>query len=243
METNPIFNIKRFTGLFGVGLNRRKIHFLSVLYWFSVILYLIQFLVTNGARDESGKSEFFFGRIFQFGYVVLLSILSLRGITNREKIAVWTLIPASAFEKYLCRFIINIVFGSIIYFAAIWIIQLVLNGTPDYTVLKQILTTAQFAPSIPSWLCYTLSLFYLLFVPIVISLDFGYTTNTHLMIPMTAWLLAMMYLSFPSTSALSTQEAQQSTNLILTVFVAFCSFCAFLYGLLNTLIKSYRSGK
>ena len=246
MKTSSIFNLKRFCGLFGSGFNRKRGSFVTVLIWFSAAMYSLQFLLQTVNQMDPQKAETVLTRIYLLGYIITLTILSLKGYSNKEKAAAWTLLPASAFEKFLFRFIRIFVFGSIVYFTVIWAVDQLINPNNNHIGIKEVLAIIPPAPYLPLWLDYIFFFFYCTMVPMIGLLEFltPYTSfntpNRQWVIPWCVCLIAQLTLQLPS---IYVNSEVKSAGFVVVIIMAAFSFGCFMITLLSSLIESCKGNR
>ena len=179
MKRNNIFNMERFLGLIGTGINRRK-----DTYAYSIIVvmsfFLFMALITELAkRLEFDTARVVVTRVYQFAYIAFLSIPLFRLTSNKERFIQWNLLPASAFEKYIFITVLSFLWRTIVFFFAIYAIDcLIWIETPyDQTMgLSQCLLRMSdffmldyFPGNVPLWLYYLMVFFFFTALPILIG--------------------------------------------------------------------------
>ena len=177
MESNAIFNIKRFSGLFRTGIYRIKVSSQAILgfscAFFSLIL--LAALLLNDV-DKDNIRLFLIG-LYQLGYIATLTFAAFRHQFNREKQIIWYMLPASAFEKRLFQALRVLVWNSIlfivIYFCIDHILWYYIYHEPDinnyYVGLKELFSFGAAIKGVPAWMNYTISFFFMAFWPIISS--------------------------------------------------------------------------
>ena len=184
MKRNNIFNMERFLGLIGTGINRRK-----DTYAYSIIVvmffFLFMALITELAkRLEFDTARVVVTRVYQFAYIAFLSIPVFRLTSNKERFIQWNLLPASAFEKYIFMTVLSFVWRTIVFFFAIYAIDcMIWIETPyDQTMgmsqcrlkMSDFFLLEYFPGNVPLWLYYLMVFFFFTALPILI----GSNSNT-----------------------------------------------------------------
>ncbi len=243
METSSIFNWKRFAGLFGSGFNRKRGSFLRIFIWITLTMYALDFLLETVGKLEPELSNTVLSRLYQAGYIIALTILSLKGYANKEKVIAWVLLPASAFEKTLYRYIRTFVFGSIVYFAVVWVLDYIIGSDSEHLTFLDIIAIIPPTPTMPLWLNYTVFFLYCMLVPMIANLQFlDPFTNfisdyRQLVVPWCVLFIFQLTLNYPTASTYT--EVERAGYIVVEVMAAF-SFGVFIFTLLSSLIKSCR---
>ncbi|MBR5158786.1 MAG: hypothetical protein IKW84_04290 [Bacteroidaceae bacterium] len=200
MKRSNIFNMERFLGLIGTGINRR-----NDVYAYNLIVamsfFLVIVLITELAkRLEFDTARVVVTRVYQFAYITFLSTPVFRLTSNKERYEQWNLLPASAFEKYIFITVLSFVWRTIVFFFAIYAIDcLIWIETPyDQTMgLSQCLLRMSdffllefFPGNVPLWLYYLMVFFFFTALPILI----GSESNTSFNRAKPFWHAYIMYM-------------------------------------------------
>jgi hypothetical protein len=197
MESNAIFNIKRFSGLFRTGIYRIKVS-KWILMGFFVAFYSL-FVFSAIMLDDVDKEKFrlFLIGLYQLCYIVTLTFASVRHAAKREKQMIWYMIAASTFEKRLFQTLRVLVWNTILFIVIFLLFDKILwffinhGSIGTYTVgVKDLFSYGTTIIGAPDWLDYTASFFFMTLFPIISSSTI-YSTSmsseaTHLK---TYWLL------------------------------------------------------
>lgn len=187
MKRNNIFNMERFLGLIGTGINRRK-----DTYAYSIIVvmsfFLFMALITELAkRLEFDTARVVVTRVYQFAYIAFLSIPVFRLTSNKERFIQWNLLPASAFEKYIFMTVLSFVWRTIVFFFVIYAIDcMIWIETPyDQTMgmsqcllkMSDFFLLEYFPGNVPLWLYYLMVFFFFTALPILIGSESNTSFN------------------------------------------------------------------
>ena len=206
-------------------------------------MYSLEFLLETVGHLEPELSNTVLLKLYQVGYIVTLTILSLKGYSNKEKVTAWALLPASAFEKALYRIIKTFVFGSIVYFAIIWVLDSIISSDSEHIKFLDIIAIIPPTPTMPLWLNYTIFFFYCMLVPMIGNLQFlepfaNYISDHRkLVVPWCVLFIFQLTLNYPTAS---TYTEVEPAGYIVVEIMAALSFGIFILSLLSSLIKSCR---
>ena len=206
-------------------------------------MYSLEFLLETVGHLEPELSNTVLLKLYQVGYIVTLTILSLKGYANKEKVIAWALLPASAFEKTLYRFIRTFVFGSIVYFAVVWVLDSIIGSDSGHIKFLDIIAIIPPTPTMPLWLNYTVFFFYCMLVPLIGNLQFlepfanFISDYRQLVVPWCVLFIFQLTLNYPTASAYT--EVERAGYIVVEVMAAL-SFGVFIFTLLSSLTKSCR---
>lgn len=179
MKRNSIFNMERFLGLIGTGINRRKdIYAYSIIIVMSFFLFMV-LIPELAKRLEFDTARVVVTRVYQFAYIAFLSIPVFRLASNEERLVQWNLLPASAFEKYIFITILSFAWRTVVFFFAIYAIDCMIWIETPYDEamgLSQCLLKMSdfflldyFPGNVPLWLYYLMVFFFFTALPILIG--------------------------------------------------------------------------
>lgn len=240
MERNNIFCIDRFLGLIGTGINRRKNSFV---YGFAVALGLILTLIMieqllSILEYETAKSVVI--RFYQIGYIFFLAVPVLRMAFNEEKSTQWNLLPASAFEKYLYFVFAILIWRTIVYLVAVYVLDyMVWAQTPFYESmgfsqcrvgLKEFFTFGFSGTNLPQWVYYIAVFFYYASLTIMTGIGFNTILNSRHPDFTFVYMVQLVLSAF-------IRNTNRNDNTHFIVLAAF-ALIFFIYSLISSIIRS-----
>ena len=181
MKRNNIFNMERFLGLIGTGINRRKniseFYTIAIFTFFLIALLFMQ-MITTLEFDIARKIA---TRVYQVTYILFLSVPLFRLSTSQERFTQWNLLPASAFEKYIFITLVSFIWRTIVFFFAMYAFDYMIwsdsvfaksNGLNQCIItINDFFMLDSFNDFMPLWLHYIFVFFFYLALPIFIGAD------------------------------------------------------------------------
>ena len=181
MKRNNIFNMERFLGLIGTGINRTKniSEFYTIaIFTFILIAWLFMQMITTFEFDIARKVT---TRVYQVTYILFLSAPLFRLASNQERFMQWNLLPASAFEKYIFITLLSFIWRSIVFFFAMYAFDYMIwsdsvfaksNGLNQCIItMDDFFMLGSYLKNMPSWLHYIFVFFFYTALPIFIGAD------------------------------------------------------------------------
>jgi len=240
MKRNNIFNIERFLGLIGTGINRRKdTYAYSLIVVMSFALFMT-FIPELAKRLEFDTARVVVTRVYQFAYIAFLSIPVFRLTSNKERFIQWNLLPASAFEKYIFITVLSFVWRTIVFFFAIYAIDCLIwfETSYDQTMgmsqcllkMSDFFMLEYFPGNVPLWLYYLMVFFFFTALPILI----GSESNTSFYRAKPFWHAYMVYILLRMLLDVSFKPENLIPYVVIPVFAAF----VFIHDLILSIKKS-----
>ena len=244
MRTSPIFNINRFMGLIGNGINSRKVTMPYLFFVFLAVAFLIPLIYSLVDSLGPYTSELVLTRIYQISYIVFLSIPALRISRNKDKLTQWNLLPASAFEKYLFYLLWIFVWRTFIFMVVVSAFDhIVWNGaefknfsqpvdpSQFYIHIRDIFTFVNIDSSFPEWAGYVLNFFYFATLPLITGI--GLISSLNRVSPWT-----YMYIIYSVLVAFIDNTYSERRRFHIFVALSIISLIAFIYELIHTTVRS-----
>ena len=192
MKKNNIFNMQRFLGLIGTGINRsnnarvKYLYIITELLAFCLIMILIPELLKNLDFDTARNVV---TKLYQVLYIIFLSIPIFRLSTSQDRFTQWSLLPASAFEKYVFITLVLFLWRTIIFVIAMYFVDyLVWMDTPfvrtmDLTEchirIGDFFMLRSYHEFLPLWLYHIAVFFFFTAVPLFIGAHHNTTFNRY----------------------------------------------------------------
>lgn len=239
MKRNNIFNMQRFLGLIGTGINRRNNAYLKIMYIltafmaFCLIMILIPELLRNMDFDTARTVV---TKLYQVTYIIFLSIPIFRLSTNQERFTQWSLLPASAFEKYIFITLASFLWRTVIFvFAMYFADYLVWMDTPFVRTMdlsechiriSDFFMIRTYHEFLPLWLYHIGVFFFFTAVPLLIGSDNNTTFNRYAPFGFVAifYFLAKAFIS--------------DDSVFLFCFIPLLSLSAFIYNIVLSIKRS-----
>ena len=179
--------MNRFLALFGTGIYRRK---QSFVYGFAIAIGLILAItmmdqLLSIVDYETAKRIMI--KFYQIGFVFFLAVPTFKITFNEDKATQWNLIPASAFEKYLFFIIAILVWRTIVYFIAVYLLDYVVWSSTPFSEsmgisqcqigLNELFTFGFSDTNLPQWAYYSAIFFFYSSLAIVTGIGFNSALN------------------------------------------------------------------
>jgi len=189
MKQNNIFRLKRFLGLIGTGIYKRKnSKVLTFTIWVGIfyLFILLEQLISNLEFDSARNVV---TRVYQISYIIYLSIPVFRLTFNEQMSAQWNLLPASAFEKNLYSVLGMLIWRSLLFFIVVLGMDYMLwNSSPFIENmgmeigrcrirLTEFFTFGVSDTTMPRWASYVLAFFFYASIPILAGININ--TSLH----------------------------------------------------------------
>lgn len=244
MKRNNIFNMERFLGLIGTGINRTKniSEFYTIaIFTFLLIAWLFMQMITTFEFDIARKVT---TRVYQVTYILFLSAPLFRLSSNQERFMQWNLLPASAFEKYLFYLLWIFVWRTFIFMVVVSAFDhIVWNGaefnnfsqpvdpSQFYIHIRDIFTFVNIDSSFPEWAGYVLNFFYFATLPLITGI--GLISSLNRVSPWT-----YMYIIYSVLVAFIDNTYSERRRFHIFVALSIISLIAFIYELIHTTVRS-----